>query len=168
MYGVGQRIVGILLLALLAAVLFMPTNGMSAEFPALSGRVVDEAGILSASNKAVLNKTLADEELRSGNQVVVAVVQNMRGMDVDTYTNALFKQWKLGQATRNNGVLFLVAVQEKKLRIEVGYGLEYAIPDVVASRIIRNQVIPKLRMRDWDGGVKVGVDGILTELKRGR
>jgi len=94
------------------------------DFPPLTGRVVDQAGVISASSRGEIETKLKDLEDKSGIQLVVATVNSLQGGDIETYANELFRTWKLGEAKKNNGVLLLVAPAERKVRIEVGYGLE--------------------------------------------
>jgi uncharacterized protein len=94
------------------------------DFPALTGRVVDQAGVINAASRAAIDAKLKALEDKSGIQLVVATVKSLQGGDIETYANQLFRFWKLGEAKKNNGVLLLVAPTEHKVRIEVGYGLE--------------------------------------------
>jgi uncharacterized protein len=134
------------------------------DFPALTGRVVDQAGVLSAATRADLEGKLATLEQKSGIQLVVATVATLGGQEIEPYANDLFRQWKLGEATKNNGVLFLVAPKEHKVRIEVGYGLEGTLTDAISKIIILNAVAPRFKTGDFDGGVARGVDDITTVL----
>src|SRR6202034_4421585 len=136
----------------------------AAAFPALTGRVVDQAGILSAATRADLDGKLAALEQKSGIQLVVATVPTLGGQEIEPYANDLFRQWKLGEAKKNNGVLFLVAPKEHKVRIEVGYGLEGTLTDAASKIIILNAVAPRFKAGDFDGGVARGVDDIITVL----
>ena len=94
------------------------------DFPTLTGRVVDQAGIMSAASRSAVEGKLKDLEDKSGIQLVVATVKSLQGSDIETYANQLFRTWQLGEEQKNNGVLLLVAPNEHKVRIEVGYGLE--------------------------------------------
>jgi len=134
------------------------------DFPALTGRVVDQAGVLSAATRADLEGKLATLEQKSGIQLVVATVATLGGQEIEPYANDLFRQWKLGEAEKNNGVLFLVAPKEHKVRIEVGYGLEGTLTDAISKIIILNAVAPRFKTGDFDGGVSRGVDDITTVL----
>jgi uncharacterized protein len=134
------------------------------DFPALSGRVVDQAGVLTAASKSDIEaKTRALEE-KSGIQLVVATVASLQGNDIETYANELFRFWKLGEAKKNNGVLLLVAPKERKVRIEVGYGLEGTLTDALSSVIIASAIIPRFKAGDFSGGIERGVDGIISVL----
>lgn len=133
-------------------------------FPPLSGRVVDAAGILDPATRAALDARLAAQEAKASDQVVVATVPSLEGGAIEDYGNALFRAWGLGQADRNNGVLLLVAPNERKVRIEVGYGLEGILTDAVASTIIRNAIVPAFKGGDMGGGILKGTDAILEIL----
>ena len=134
------------------------------NFPALTGRVVDQAGVLSSGVQASLTARLADLEQKSSIQLVVATVSSLEGVEVEPYANDLFRAWKLGEAQKNNGVLLLVAPHEHKVRIEVGYGLEGTLTDAVSKIIIVNAITPRFKANDFDGGVTRGVDDIITTL----
>ncbi len=153
---------GALLLAL--ALWFLASLVAAQTFPPLTGRVVDEAGILSPEAKSALQPKLADLEARSGIQLVVATVASLGGQEIEPYANALFRTWKLGEADRNNGVLLLVAPNERRVRIEVGYGLEGTLTDALSSVIITNAITPRFKAGDFSGGVTRGVDDIITVL----
>jgi uncharacterized protein len=157
------RVVFALALAAVA-VLLPPPARAAANFPALSGRVVDQAQVLSAGERAALDGKLADLESKSGIQLVVATVASLDGEEIEPYANALFRAWKLGEANKNNGVLFLIAPKEHRVRIEVGYGLEGTLTDATSSLIIANAVAPRFKAGDYDGGVARGVDDIITVL----
>ncbi len=152
-------------LALAAVAAFVPAPvGATANFPALTGRVVDQAQALSAGARADLEGKLADLESKSGIQLVVATVSSLDGEEIEPYANELFRAWKLGEAKKNNGVLFLIAPKEHRVRIEVGYGLEGTLTDATSSLIIANAVAPRFKAGDYDGGVARGVDDIITVL----
>ena len=138
--------------------------GALAAPPALTGRVVDQAGVLSAGTKAHLVEKLDALEAQSSIQLVVATVSSLDGSDIETYANALFRAWGLGVKDKNNGVLMLVAPNERKVRIEVGYGLEGVLTDALAKLIIVNAVTPRFKAGVFDGGVQRGVDDIVTVL----
>ncbi len=137
---------------------------LAANFPALTGRVVDDAHILSPVAVADLERKLAELEQKSGIQLVVATVPSLGGEEIEPYANELFRAWKLGEAKKNNGVLLLVAPKERRVRIEVGYGLEGTLTDAVSSLIIANAIAPRFKAGDYSGGVTRGVDDIITAL----
>jgi uncharacterized protein len=152
-------------MALLALSLVIVATAASAlTFPPLTGRVVDQADILSPGAKAALEPKLADLEARSGIQLVVATVNTLEGQEIEPYANELFRTWQLGEAEKNNGVLLLVAPNERRVRIEVGYGLEGTLTDALSKVIIANAVTPRFKAGDFSGGVTRGVDDIITVL----
>jgi uncharacterized protein len=133
-------------------------------FPPLTGRVVDQANVLSAAERERLTAKLADLEQKSGIQLVVATVSSLQDQDIEPYANELFRAWKLGEKTKNNGVLLLVAPKERRVRIEVGYGLEGTLTDALSKIIIANAIAPRFKAGDFDGGVSHGVDDVITVL----
>jgi uncharacterized protein len=136
----------------------------SFTFPPLSGRVVDEAGVMTPQARSDVEAKLKSLEDESGIQLVVATVKSLQGGDIESFANELFRAWKLGQAKKNNGVLLLVAPAEHKVRIEVGYGLEGVLTDALSSVIIQSAVLPRFRANDYSGGIQRGVDGIISVL----
>jgi uncharacterized protein len=140
------------------------TAAFAFDFPQLTGRVVDQAGVMSAESRASIDTKLKGLEDKSGIQLVVATVKSLQGGDVETYANELFRAWKLGQAQKNNGVLLLVAPNEHKVRIEVGYGLEGTLTDALSSVVISSAIIPRFKTGDFSGGIERGVDGIISIL----
>jgi uncharacterized protein len=134
------------------------------DFPPLSGRVVDQANVMTAESRSDIETKSKDIEDKSGIQLVVATVKSLQGNDIETYANELFRFWKLGQAQKNNGVLLLVAPAEHKVRIEVGYGLEGTLTDALSSVIISSAIIPRFKSNDFSGGIERGVDGIISVL----
>jgi uncharacterized protein len=140
------------------------TLAFALDFPALSGRVVDQANVMSAQSRSAVEAKSKDLEDKSGIQLVVATVRSLQGSDIETYANQLFRFWKLGEAKKNNGVLLLVAPAEHKVRIEVGYGLEGTLTDALSSVIIQSAIIPRFKANDFSGGIERGVDGIISVL----
>jgi uncharacterized protein len=152
-------------LGLCAALLCLATGlAFAYDFPALIGRVVDNAGVIPAATRQNLDAKLKDLEDKSGIQLVVATVKSLQGGDIETFGNQLFRTWKLGEAKKNNGVLLLVAPAERKVRIEVGYGLEGTLTDALASVIIASAIVPRFKTGDYAGGIERGVDGIISVL----
>jgi uncharacterized protein len=134
------------------------------NFPALTGRVVDQAEVMSQEDRADIAAKSQALEQRSAIQLVVATVKSLEGGDIETYANELFRAWKLGQEQKDNGVLLLVAPNEHKVRIEVGYGLEGTLTDALSSVIISTAIIPQFKSGDFSGGIDRGVDGIISVL----
>lgn len=131
------------------------------EVPFLSGRVVDTAGLLSPETAAELEALLKQHEAETSNQVVVLTVPSLEGEVLEEYSLKAAETWKLGQAGKDNGVLLLIAKNDRKLRIEVGYGLEGDLTDALCNRIIELEITPRFKQGDFDGGVRAGVDAIL-------
>src|ERR1051326_5152238 len=137
---------------------------LAANFPPLTGRIVDQANIIAPATRSAIEPKLADLESKSGIQLVVATVSSLEGDEIEPYANKLFRAWKLGEKTKNNGVLLLVAPKERRVRIEVGYGLEGTLTDALTKIIIANAIAPRFKAGDFNGGVSRGVDDIITVL----
>jgi uncharacterized protein len=149
----------------LLAVFVLVSAALAAfTFPALTGRVVDQANILSPTIRSEMETKLEALEDKSGIQLVVATVPSLQGSDIETYSVELARAWKIGEAKKNNGLVLLVAPNERKVRIEVGYGLEGTMTDALSSVIIQSAIIPKFRAGDYAGGVSAGVDAIIDAL----
>jgi uncharacterized protein len=158
----GMPLVAVALVVV--ATVLVATVVAALTFPPLTGRIVDQADILSPAAKAALEPKLADLEERSGIQLVVATVSSLEGQEIEPYANELFRTWRLGEAERNNGVLLLVAPNERRVRIEVGYGLEGTLTDARSKIIITNAIAPRFKAGDFSGGVTRGVDDIVIVL----
>jgi uncharacterized protein len=148
----------------LALLLFFAIGAFAANFPALTGRVVDQANIIPAPTRSALEAKLAELEAKSGIQLVVATVSSLDGQEIEPYANALFRHWGLGQKDKNNGVLLLVAPNQRRVRIEVGYGLEGTLTDALSKVIIVNAMAPRFKAGDFADGIVRGVDDIITVL----
>jgi uncharacterized protein len=129
--------------------------------PPLSGRVVDQTGTLSASDAATLTQRLKDLETRKGSQVAVLIVPTTEPETIEQFSIRAAEAWKIGRKKIDDGALLVVAKDDHKLRIEVGYGLEGALPDVTARRIIDEIIVPHFRTGDFAGGISAGVDRII-------
>lgn len=150
-----------LLLALLAWA--MPATAQDlVAVPPLAARVTDLTGTLTAEQQAELEQKLAAFEQRKGAQVALLVVASTAPETIEQYSIRVAEAWKLGRAEPDDGVLLLVAVQDRQLRIEVGYGLEGVLPDAVASRIIRETITPLFRQGDYFGGISAGLSRIMS------
>lgn len=150
--------------ALTLALALMPAALPALDPPPLRTRVTDLAGVLSADAVARLETKLREHEAQTSNQVAVLIVRSLEGDPIEDFSIRTVEAWQLGQAKKDNGILLLVAVDDRRMRIEVGQGLEGALPDVVASRIIRNQIAPLFRAGQYDAGVEAGVDSILQSI----
>jgi uncharacterized protein len=146
------------------ALLYTALAVFAVNFPALTGRIVDQANIIPAETRSAIEPKLADLEAKSGIQLVVATVTSLEGQEVEPYANELFRSWKLGEKAKNNGVLLLVAPNERRVRIEVGYGLEGTLTDALSKVIITNAITPRFKAGDFSGGISRGVDDIITVL----
>jgi len=144
---------------LLSFSLSLPTWAF--DVPALTGPVVDEVGLLSANTRQQLSEVLQTVHRNKGPQIQVFVTSSLQGVSIEEAAVKIFEKWKLGGEKEDNGVLFLIAPNEKKLRIEVGYGLEGDIPDAVAKRIVSDVVVPYFKQGQFNAGVIQGVQAIL-------
>jgi uncharacterized protein len=133
-------------------------------FPTLTGRVVDEAGILMPAARDALTVKLAALEAKTTDQIVVVTLKSLQGTSIEDFGVQLGRAWKIGQKDKNNGVVLIVAPNERKVRIEVGYGLEGTLTDAITRLIIENSIIPRFRANDFAGGVARGVDDIVSAL----
>ena len=138
--------------------------GSAQTFPKLSGRVVDTANLLSPEQEAQLTAKLEGLEKQSGRQLVVATLPDLQGQDIADYGYKLGRAWGIGDKERDDGALLLVAPQERKVRIEVGYGLEGILTDALSSRIIRNNIVPRFKAGDMPGGIIAGTDTLVQLL----
>jgi uncharacterized protein len=134
-------------------------------FPPLTGRVVDAAKLLTPDQVQQLDQLSAGIEQASSRQLVVATVPDLQGYPIEDYGYRLGRAWKIGQDGANNGVILLVAPAEKKVRIEVGYGLEPIVTDALSSVIINQTILPRFRAGDMGGGVVAGAQAIAEQLK---
>lgn len=155
--------------AVLVVIALMSSSGSAvlsamaqAEVPPLTGRVMDRAGILDEQTELTLTELLRAHEDSTGNQIVVMTVSSLEGEEIESYALRAARAWKVGTDENDNGVVVVVATEERKVRIEVGYGLEGAVPDAVAARIIRNEIIPRFRDGDFDAGVSAGTIALLA------
>lgn len=150
----------LLALLLVAAFLVGATPARAETFPPPQGLVNDFAKMLSPDTRQRLEAELTALEKDTTAEVAVVTVDNLGGTTVEDYAVRLFEQWKIGKKGKDNGVLLLVAKEERKIRIEVGYGLEPIIPDGRAGRIIREEISPRFKEGDYDGGITAGITAI--------
>jgi len=142
-----------------------PAAAQDMAIPYLSGRVVDQAGILSAQARERLAAMLQAHERVTGNQIVVLTVPTLGGGSVEDYAVRVFEDWKPGSRDKDNGMLILVVPQDRRVRIEVGYGLEGTLPDATASRIIRDLMTPRFREGNYDVGIEAGITAVIQILE---
>jgi len=138
--------------------LVLPWAAADVPVPPLKARVTDLTGTLDAGQRAALEQKLADLEARKGSQIAVLVVESTRPETVEQYAVRVFERWKLGRKGVDDGVLLLVAKNDRQLHIEVGYGLEGAIPDAIAKRIIEQDIVPLFKQGNFNGGISAGTD----------
>jgi uncharacterized protein len=150
--------------ALIAFLVLALPAAAAPKFPTLTGRVVDDAHVLSQQTKGDLDQKLAALEAKTSRQLVVVTIASLQGYDIADYGYQLGRAWGIGQAKLNNGVLLIVAPNEHRVRIEVGYGLEPIITDALSEVIIQQAVLPKFRANDFNGGVEAGVDALVQQL----
>ncbi len=134
-------------------------------FPELTGRVVDEAGLLEATEEAGLSRLLERHERKTTNQVVVVTLKSLQGYPIEDFGYRLGRHWGIGQEGKDNGVLLIVAPNERKVRIEVGYGLEGTLTDALSKTIIESEILPRMRKNDFPGGIRAGVVSILKAIE---
>ena len=134
------------------------------SFPQLAGRVVDEAHLLSNEDRATLTAELADLEAKSSDQLVVVTLNSLQGYDIADFGYQLGRSWGIGRAGMNNGALFIIAPNERKVRIEVGRGLEPVLTDLMTKIIIENAILPEFRRGDFAAGIKAGVRDIVATM----
>lgn len=149
-------------LAMIVGTLGVPTLGLAYTSPGTpSGYVNDFADVLSAEEEGVLEEKLRAFEEETSHEIAVATIASLGDDDIESYANDLFREWGVGQKDANNGVLFLAAIQDRKMRIEVGYGLEGALTDTEAKYIISSVIAPAFRDANFDKGISDGVDAIM-------
>ena len=148
---------GLAFLALFTA----PATAIALDVPPLHGRVNDYARLMPPEHVRALEERLARFEQETGHQVAVLTIPSLEGEDIEGFSIKVAENWKIGKKGFDNGVILLIAKNDRKLRIEVGYGLEGVLPDALASRIIREVIVPRFRANDYAGGIESGVEAIL-------
>ena len=162
-----RKVAGLLMLLMLA---LSGNIALAQTFPALTGRIVDEANLLDPAQEAALTVKLEGLETRTKRQFVVATLNSLQGYDIADYGYQLGRHWAIGQdglgeAEKDNGAILIIAPNERKLRIEVGYGLEPVLTDGFSSSVIRNDITPSFKAGDFAGGINIGVDKIITQIE---
>ena len=153
---IGRVAAGLTLL--LAAVL----ASADVAVPPLTGRVIDLTGTLSGGAVSSIEAKLADLETRKGSQIAVLIVPTTQPEEIEQYGIRVAESWKLGRKGVDDGAILIVAKNDRRVRIEVGYGLEGAMPDAIASRIVAETITPHFKLGDYDGGVQAGVDQMIS------
>ena len=173
LFCVFTLVLGLLAVNLSAADNAAEQNASAKETPskessksrALTGRVVDQAGILSPAVKAELETALAAHENNTTNQVVVVTLESLNGANIEEYSLELGRRWGIGQKGKDNGALLVVAPNDKQIRIEVGYGLEGILTDALSGNIINYYIIPEFKKGDIQNGIKIGTQKIIALLE---
>jgi len=129
------------------------------------GRVTDRTGTLTRDQIKALDQKMAAFERETSNQVAVLLIPSLEGDSLEDYSIRLAEKWKIGQQGRNNGVILLVVKNDRKLRIEVGYGLEGALPDALSGTIIRNEIAPRFKAEQFYQGIDAGVNALIAATK---
>lgn len=156
----GTRHLKSLLIALLLALAHANLSS-ALEVPPLRGRVNDLAGLIPPNRVRALEERLASFEKETGHQIAVLTIPSLEGENREEFSIRVAETWKLGRTGFDNGVLLLIARIDRQLRIEVGYGLEGVLPDALASRIVREIIVPSFRANDFAGGIEAGIDAIM-------
>lgn len=133
--------------------------------PAATGYVVDQAEILSPETEQALTGIMEVLDKEDSTQLAVLTIPSLKGDNLEMYALAVAETWGIGQKGKDNGALLLIAQKERKVRIEVGYGLEGRLTDLLAGRIIRNEITPRFKEGDFDGGVRAGVEAMIQAVK---
>ncbi len=150
-----------LLLVALLVIATGPASVGALEVPPLRGRVNDYAGLMPPEPARALDERLARFEQQTGHQIAVLTIPSLEGEDLEGFSIRVAEKWKIGKKGLDNGAILLIAKNDRKLRIEVGYGLEGILPDAIASRIIREIIVPHFRANDFSGGIESGIEAIL-------
>jgi uncharacterized protein len=136
------------------------------DVPPLRGRVNDYAGVMRPDQAQALESQLAQFEQDTGHQVAVLTIPTLEGEDIEGFSIRVAENWKIGKKGFDNGVILAVAIKDRKLRLEVGYGLEGVLPDAIAKRITSDYIVPRFRTQDYAGGIIAGIDAVLKVIQK--
>lgn len=136
------------------------------DVPPLRGRVNDYAGVMNQDQVRSLESRLDQFEQETGHQVAVLTIPTLDGEDIEGFSIRVAENWKIGKKGFDNGVILVVAVKDRRLRLEVGYGLEGVLPDAIANQIISEYIVPRFRSQDYGGGIIAGIDAVLKVIKK--
>lgn len=151
--------------AFLLLALLLPVPAGALDVPPLKGRVNDHANVIPPDTRQRIEEKLASLEQRTGAQIAVLTIPSLEGDSLEDFSLRVAETWKLGQAGKDNGALLLVAQQDRKMRIEVGYGLEPVLTDLETSLIQRDYIVPRFRNGDFGGGIEAGVDALVQAVE---
>ena len=163
-HGSLRRTLALLVSVLLAVTALIPGLAAAQTFPALTGPVVDGANVIPDDVEARITGKLTAIKAQSQRQLQVVTVASLDGYDITDYANRLFRNWQLGDKSRNDGVMLLVAPGERRMRIEVGYGMEPIITDGFSFLVINKIITPKFKAGDLPGGIEAGTDALITQM----
>lgn len=149
----------------LAPLLLLALPAFALDVPYLSGRVNDDANMIDEATEARLESTLKAYEDKTGRQFAVLTIPSLEGEALEDFSLKVARTWRLGRRGQDDGLLLLVARDDRKVRIEAGYGLEGSLPDALAGRIVRGEIVPRFRQGDHSGGIAAGVDATLAALE---
>jgi uncharacterized protein len=155
-----RRVISIIFLLLLSSV------AAALDVPALRGRVNDYANVLQSNQVQSLESELAQLERDTGHQVAVLTVPTLEGEDIEGFSIRVAENWKIGKKGYDNGVILVVAVKDRRLRLEVGYGLEGVLPDAIAKRVTADYIVPYFRQQDYGGGIVAGIAAVDKVLRK--
>ncbi len=160
--GLRRRILllSTVFILLLSAVVFAQAASAEPKFPPLTGRIVDNAHLLTPADRAAIESDLKALEDKSSDQLVVYTTNSLQGYPIEDYGYQLGRAWGIGQKGTNNGVILIVAPQDRKIRIEVGRGLEPQMTDLLSNLIIQNRILPRFKRGEFSAGIKAGVEDI--------
>ena len=143
----------------------VPASSDGLQFPALTGPVVDQANVIPDDEEARLSQKLVALKTQSQRQLQVVTVASLQDYEISDYANRLFRAWQLGDKSRNDGVMLLIAPQERRMRIEVGYGMEPIVTDGFSFLVINKIITPKFKVGDLPGGIEAGTDALITQMQ---
>ena len=153
--------------ALILAALFFASTALGLEIPpAPTQWFTDAAGIVDSTTASALNQKLSSFEQRSGAQFIIYVFRSLEGEALEDFTIRCAERWKVGNKKYDNGLILFVFIQEKKIRLEVGYGLEPTMTDAFSSRVIREYIAPHFKENDYAGGLNAGADAIIARIEQ--
>lgn len=158
------RLIAVAVVCVSGIVLFSAAAKAELSVPPLTGRVVDQAGLLSPEQRQQISASLAEFERAQGPQLAVLTIPSLDGEPIESFSIRVVDQWKLGNEKRDDGLLLLVAAKDRRVRIEVGQGLEGQVPDALAGRIIDHVIVPQFRSGDYAGGIVAGLQAIAHAL----
>ncbi|NCN10291.1 MAG: TPM domain-containing protein [Leptospira sp.] len=148
----------------LSFLVFHTTSILSLEVPPLEGRFIDLAYVTDDAFQSLMENRLIDHERNSSNQIAVLIIPTLEGEILEEYSLKVVESWKLGQKDKDNGVLMLIAIKDRKMRIEVGYGLEGDLPDIICKRILDNKLKPNFKKGNYAEGIQEGIETIITAI----